>query len=147
MIKPRASTTGCTSFTYCVITRFFPANQMSQTRNTADKFWWPPAPVVAPDHCLGWKTNETKKKTRYLNQCLCQRLHNGWCLSSPISNWTQSSPSQRLLSYVESKTKIAIASVQHVWFHPDMVLRHRKPFVWSSPVPPQQAAQASPAVR
>ena len=29
------------------------ANQMSQTRNTADKVWWPPAPVVVPDHCLG----------------------------------------------------------------------------------------------
>ena len=62
------------------------ANQMSQTRNTADKVWWPPAPVVVPDHCLGWKTNEAKNDTRRLNQCLSQRLNNGWCLSSPISN-------------------------------------------------------------
>jgi hypothetical protein len=29
------------------------ANQMSQTRNTADKVWWPPALVVVPDHCVG----------------------------------------------------------------------------------------------
>ena len=62
------------------------ANQMFQTRHTADKVWWPPAPVVVPDHCLGWKKNEIKIKTRRLNQCLNQRLHNGWCLSSPISN-------------------------------------------------------------
>jgi hypothetical protein len=28
------------------------SNQMSQTRNTADKVWWPPALVVVPDHCF-----------------------------------------------------------------------------------------------
>ena len=98
------------------------ANQMSQTRNTADKVWWPPAPVVVPDHCIDRKTNEAKNDTRRLNHSLSQRLH-GWCLSSPISNWTRLCLNLRLLSHLESKSKIAIASVQHVWFHPDMVLR------------------------
>jgi len=70
----------------CDNNKVLSANQMSQTRNTADKVWWPPAPVVVPDHCLGWKTNEAKNDTRRLNQCLSQRLNNGWCLSSPISN-------------------------------------------------------------